>query len=617
MLLKAARPQQPPICDRIRSLLRRRPRFAFDPVKIGLGANDLVVKLGAKLGLCPASPKRLLKAAIGLAGARASYKPGGPFVLGMSPPMRLGLMCLAVSAAVVVAFWAWLGTPVQMPHTPLAPGEKLYCLSYAPFRPGQSPFDPAVHITVRQIDEDLALLSRITDCVRTYSVELGQDEVAAVAKRHRMKVIQGIWIGNNPEKNRQEIETSIRIANQYPDVVQALVVGNEVLLRGEMGADELGGIIREVKARVKQPVTYADVWEFWLRNPSLAADVDFITIHILPYWEDFPISADEAAAHVDAIRRRVVAAFPGKEVLIGEVGWPSEGRMRAGALPSPANQARVIQDVLALAKRENFHVNVIEAFDQPWKRVLEGTVGGHWGLLDDYSRAFKFSWGEAVSNHPQWKLQAAGGVAFAVLIFAVAFYAQGGVAGAGLWLVVAVNAIAGGSVIGWAIANVPLESLGAGGWLRSLALATVALTAPPLLSAATMRRTAIPPFWRIIGPGAERARDPLSFAIGALLIVLTLLAIPVALGLVFNPRYLDFPFTPLTAAAVPFLTHSLTLSPAKGSHPTSELASAGVLALSVPYIALNEGLNNWQSLWLCAALIAVAVTLARVRGAQS
>ena len=125
------------------------------------------------------------------------------------------------------------------------------------------------------------------------------------------------------------------------------------------------------------PVTYADVWEFWLRNRDVAAAVDFVTIHILPYWEDFPILARNAAAHVESIRRQLVDAFPGKEVIIGEVGWPSAGRMREGARPSPANQARVIQDVLALGKRENFRVNVIEAFDEPWKRALEGTVGGH------------------------------------------------------------------------------------------------------------------------------------------------------------------------------------------------------------------------------------------------
>ena len=62
------------------------------------------------------------------------------------------------------------------------------------------------------------------------------------------------------------------------------MVGNEVLLRGEMSATDLANTIRAIKARVKVPVTYADVWEFWLRNTEIANVVDFITIHILPYW---------------------------------------------------------------------------------------------------------------------------------------------------------------------------------------------------------------------------------------------------------------------------------------------------------------------------------------------
>ena len=40
----------------------------------------------------------------------------------------------------------------------------------------------------------------------------------------------------------------------------------------------------------------------------------------------------------------------------------------------------------------------------------------------------------------------------------------------GLWLAVSANAIAGGALIGWSLANMPVESLGVGGWLRSLAL---------------------------------------------------------------------------------------------------------------------------------------------------
>jgi glucan 1,3-beta-glucosidase len=313
-----------------------------------------------------------------------------------------------------------------------------------------------------------------------------------------------------------------------------------------------------------------------------------------------------------------VDAFPGKEVIIGEVGWPSAGRMREGARPSPANQARVIQDVLALGKRENFRVNVIEAFDEPWKRALEGTVGGHWGLLDDAMRTPKFVWGEAVSNHPLWRWQAAGGILFALMVFATAYAARRDASPPpARWLAVTVNAIAGGALIGWSIANVPVESLGAGGWLRSLAFVAIALLAPPSLSAAMMRGTPVPRFSRLLGPSAERIRDPLERLVGAILIATTLLALLAALGLVFDPRYRDFPFAPLTAASVPFYMHSAMMPRPIGRHGAAEWAAAAVLALAVPYIVLNESLANWQSLWLCAALLALALSLARVRDAQS
>jgi exo-beta-1,3-glucanase (GH17 family) len=536
--------------------------------------------------------------------------------------MRPGLVCLALSAVVIAGFWAWLGDPQPMPQSPLAAGEKLYCLSYAPFRGRQTPLDPTTHISPAQIDQDLSQLAKLTDCVRTYSVDYGLDQIAGIAARHGLKVLQGLWLSSHPEKNRYQIDTAVALANRYPDTVRAVVVGNEVLLRGEMAAADLANTIRAVKAQVHVPVTYADVWEFWLRSPDVAAAADFITIHILPYWEDFPVAAGNAAAHVGAIRRKVVNAFPGKDVLIGEVGWPSAGRMRETALPSRANQARVIQDVLALAAREKFHVNVIEAFDAPWKRALEGTVGGHWGLIDDATRKPKFVWGEPVSNHPLWRWQAAGGVIFALFIFAAAFVAQRDPVPSRLWLAVTVNAIAGGGLIGWSLANVPVESLGVGGWLRSLALAAVALSSPPVLSAALMHGTSVPRLSRVLGPASERVRDPLSLATGAIVITMLLLAIVIALGLVFDPRYKDFPFAPLTAAAVPLLTRSLAMSRPAGRQVlakfgAAELAGVGVLALSVPYIALNESFANWQSLWLCGALVALAFSLARVRDAQS
>ena len=202
--------------------------------------------------------------------------------------------------------------------------------------------------------------------------------------------MQGLWLSSLPDLSRKQIDGAIALAKRYPDVIQSVIVGNEVLLRGEMSAPQLAAIIREVKAQVPLPVTYADVWEFWLRNRELAArstSSRFTSCRTGRMSRSRPASA---ARHVDAIRRQVADAFPGKEILIGEFGWPSAGRMREGALPSPANQARALHDVMALAKREGFRVNLIEAYDQPWKRQLEGTVGGHWGLFDAYLRKPKF-----------------------------------------------------------------------------------------------------------------------------------------------------------------------------------------------------------------------------------
>ncbi|HEY1413586.1 MAG TPA: hypothetical protein VGF36_15675, partial [Rhodopila sp.] len=410
--------------------------------------------------------------------------------------MRLGavpfaLVAAALGAAVaagIVAAWGWLGAGVEMPATPLAAvGEKIQCVSYAPFRGDQDPFGPDVPIDPRQIEEDLVRLKPLTDCIRTYSIDHGLDQIPEIAGRHGMKVMLGLWLSNSPDLSRHQIETAVALAHRFPEVIQAIVVGNEVLLRGEMSAPDLANTIRAVKAQVSMPVTYADVWEFWLRYREIAAAVDFITIHILPYWEDFPTPAPGAAAHVAAIRAEVAAAFPNRDILIGEFGWPSAGRMREGALPSRANQARVVQEVLAQAKRDNYRVNLIEAFDQPWKRQLEGTVGGHWGLYDAYDRQAKFSWGAAVSNHPYWKLQAGGGAGLAVAVLVAAALAgrrRAVVLSPGHWLAIAMMASVSGTVVGWTIENVPIESLTRGDWLRALAWATVAVLAPLACAAA-------------------------------------------------------------------------------------------------------------------------------------
>jgi exo-beta-1,3-glucanase (GH17 family) len=533
--------------------------------------------------------------------------------------LRTPLALLLISLSAIAAAWWWLATPISLVRAPIDPNAKLLCVSYAPFRGAQTPLSLTTHIAPEQIAQDLARLAKISDCVRTYSIENGLDQVPALAAKAGLKVIQGIWLGSNRLKNLAQISTVVGLTKEYPGVISAVVVGNEVLLRGEMTTSDLAAIIRSVKSQIAVPVTYADVWEYWLRNREIYEAVDFVTIHILPYWEDFPIRAKYAAAHVDSIRKRMAVAFPGKEILIGETGWPSEGRMREGALPSRTNQARVVSEILDLAKRENFRVNLIEAYDQPWKRQLEGTVGGYWGLLDSVQRALKYPPGEAISNYPFWKLQMGCGMALAVFVFCAAWLTlrrRPWKPRLSSWIAVGISATTAGILLGIAADKMFYESYGFGGWLGWGALLAAGIASPLLCAHALMSGRALPTFLDLLGPRDGRTGLALTMILGAVLVVTTLIGAETALGFVFDPRYRDFPFAALTMAVVPFATLMLLNRPQEGVRPITEAVFAGLLAGAALYTVFNEGADNWQSLWTCAVYGLLAVTLWRARAAQ-
>jgi exo-beta-1,3-glucanase (GH17 family) len=532
---------------------------------------------------------------------------------------RAPLVLLLMSLVTIAAAWWWLATPITLARAPIDPDAKLMCVSYAPFRGAQTPLTPTTHIAPEQIAQDLEQLARITDCVRTYSVDNGLDQVPELAAKSGLKVIQGIWLGSNRLKNLAQISTVVRLVKEFPGVITSVVVGNEVLLRGEMTTADLVATIRSVKSQVAVPVTYADVWEYWLRNREVYEAVDFVTIHILPYWEDFPIRAKFAAGHVDQIRRRMSVAFPGKEILIGETGWPSAGRMREGALPSRTNQARIVSEILDLAKRENFRVNLIEAYDQPWKRQLEGTVGGYWGLFNSEQRALKYPPGVPISNYPHWKLQMLSGMALAVCVFGAAWLTlrrRPWSPRLASWLAVGLSATTAGVLLGIAGDKMIYESYGLGGWLVWGALLSAGIASPLLCANAVMSGRAMPTFLELLGPRSMRTGSTLTMILGLTLAVTVLIGVETALGFVFDPRYRDFPFAALSMAVVPFTMVMLLNRPQQGLRPIAETVFAGLLAASALYTLFNEAAENWESLWTCAMYLLLALTLWQARGVQ-
>lgn len=325
------------------------------------------------------------------------------------------LLFILLAALASIAAWWWPNRPVQVGNMPYAAQEHVVeSMSFAPFRRGQSPLTHT-YPTAEQVIEDLRSLQGLTRGIRTYTSREGLEVVPPAAQQLGINVMQGVWLGPERDINEKEVAAAIELANKYPDAIKSLVVGNEVLLRKDLPVDELIGYIRKVKAAVKQPVTYADVWEFWLRFPQLLNEVDFVTVHFLPYWEDLPIAASHSMPHIMEVYREVKEKLPGKPITIGEVGWPSEGRSRRDAVPSRTEAAGFIADFMQTAKKEGLSYNLVEAFDQPWKVKMEGTVGGAWGILNEL-RQPKFEVGGKVSNLPEWPLFAGLGVLLALIL---------------------------------------------------------------------------------------------------------------------------------------------------------------------------------------------------------
>jgi hypothetical protein len=288
-------------------------------------------------------------------------------------------------------------------------------------------------------------------------------------------------------------------------------------------------------------------------------------------------------------------------------------------LPSRTNQARVVSEILDLAKREGFRVNLIEAYDQPWKRQLEGTVGGYWGLIDADRRALKYPAGIPISNYPQWKWLMGSGIGLSVLVFATAMLAlrrRPWTPRPVSWVAVAVSATTAGILLGVAADKMLYESYGVGGWLRWGALLAAGCASPLLSAHALMSGRSLPTFLELLGPRPGRTSSISSVLLGVALLVAAVIGSETALGFVFDPRYKDFPFAALTMAVVPFAALMLVNRPQTGVRPIVEAVFAGLLTASAIYIGFNEGPNNWQSLSTCAIYLVFAVTLWQARAAQ-
>jgi len=497
------------------------------------------------------------------------------------------------------------------------PSAKLNSLSYTPYRNGQGPGDKSFPPPAK-IAEDLALIAGQANGIRTYAALEGTPEqtaarlanhtgIAALAQKAGLKMWLGIWLGSDPAKNAQEMAAGIAEANAYPDTVTRVVAGNEVLLRRELSVDDLNADIDYVRARVKQPVAYADVTDFWKQFPQVAPHVDVVMIHILPYWEDKPLSLDDALASVQSTTESFKKLFPGKQISIGETGWPSRGRWRGPAAPSRVNEAVYLRRFATQAAADGVDYNIIEAFDQNWKYRDEGVAGANWGLWNAH-RVLKFPLNGPVTERPSWPWYAVLGALMGTALFA-------SVGMRNPRLAVPSFALGNGFAIAcigtlpmlydkWpvldALVNLPLQFIFAFLVIRRADALLSGATLPPAMTGAEVLAA------------LRRCRLPLNYH--ALWFVFLAAAAIFEAILVFNGRYLDAPtpvfIIPIIAAVLRFWTKDRP----QQMGWEELLASFSLAALALADLLIESSSNLDFVLWNVGAMVLAAPCIMAAEG---
>jgi glucan 1,3-beta-glucosidase len=286
--------------------------------------------------------------------------------------------------------------------------------------------------------------------------------------------------------------------------------------------------------------------------------------------------------------------------MVGETGWPSAGRPRQGASASVVNEARYLREFLRYATEAKLPYNVIEAFDQPWKRALEGTAGGYWGIFDAQARA-KFPLQGPVTEEAQWWLGwLAAGVGGALFVLA------------GIWrrhrrgwrdlAALGLAGIASGGALAWQFRQMWFACRDPWEWaVSSAACALVLFTALRLARWIAARLSGAT---RVFVPGWLRCGWLFALAYYSLL-------------LVFDGRYRDFPLGLFLLPCMGYAMAGGLTDPRKRAMPRLEerFLAMCLPLLGVVVLAQETGLNPVAWLWLALNLLLAAPVLLAWRAA--
>ncbi|MCP4292252.1 MAG: glycosyl hydrolase family 17 [bacterium] len=229
--------------------------------------------------------------------------------------------------------------------------------------------------------------------------------------------------------NRREIARAIELAQEYPDLVRVVAVGNEAMVTWQAHFVPAATILKYVQvlkaARVESRlpettlVTTSDNWaalggEESYHGPNLTEllqEIDFLSLHTYAFHDSYynpklewaPLAeeaglpkADQAemaiersialqVSQYEAVKNYLQELGIEKDIHIGETGWASLDNSHYGNEGTCAASeyiAKLFYDATRKWTSENnLTCFFFEAFDEPWKSNNTAGSEGHFGLF--------------------------------------------------------------------------------------------------------------------------------------------------------------------------------------------------------------------------------------------
>ncbi|MFN0054545.1 MAG: glycosyl hydrolase family 17 protein [Planctomycetales bacterium] len=274
--------------------------------------------------------------------------------------------------------------------------ERALLVAAAPFKLDGIAFSPYVaagedpttgqsgQATPNELQERLAAIMPYTNWVTVFADQPDFQQVSPLAHSLGLQVaVVANLKGVDAQADQAQINAAV--AQAVEGNANLVILGQETLLKGTLTAQQLIDYINAAKSTLSNagkstPVATADRWSKLLANTNVMNASDVVLATFDPFREG--VAVDNAIA---GMRQQLVqlTAAAGRRIWIASTGWPTGGTADPNlpnAIPSAANAAKYLQNVVSLARSEKIPVSVFAAFDEPWRATSGMSYDAFWGL---------------------------------------------------------------------------------------------------------------------------------------------------------------------------------------------------------------------------------------------